>query len=74
VDPRNSFERHATTRIRGALPDELAAELGTDTRAGQRLVDGSAARTWPTPCSSLPERLRGGAHSGLNPRSGNRFA
>jgi hypothetical protein len=40
----------------------------------QRLVDGSAARTWPTPCSSLPERLRGGAHSGLNPRSGNRFA
>jgi hypothetical protein len=94
--------------------DELAAELGTDTRAVQRLVDdvhqatmlnfesivadGEAADLpsgdrapdhaaiaacsdfrpgWTRPAAPARAGRReppGGAHSGLNPRSGNRFA
>ena len=146
-----SFERHAATRIRGALLDELrdsdwasrsvrsrarrlqqageeltgrlgraptqaelAAELGTDAGAVHRLVDDVHRATvlnyesivadgeaddlpsgdrapdhaaiaacsdfrpgWTRPAAPARAGRReppGGAHSGLNPRSGNRFA
>jgi DNA-directed RNA polymerase specialized sigma subunit len=47
-----SFERHAATRIRGALPDDLlpSGDRGPD----HVLVDRERRPTCPTPCSPCP--------------------
>ena len=65
-----SFERHAATRIRGALLDELRdADWASPSVRSRARLDAPRGSSW-----SGPPRPVGRPYSGLNRCSGNGFA